>query len=142
MEIPKNIKNLLDNEKLCVMATYLGNKSYLSLMNFTYLEAENKIILSTRKSSKKYNNILLNSEVSLLVYSLPDGISATFEGTALTLDDQDAVRCRDLHYAKNNNMKQFIVGQEIGLILFKIQKIIISDSQDQVSYVCETPDAI
>jgi len=39
------------------MATSWEDKPYLSLMNFTYLEAENKIILSSRKNSKKYYNI-------------------------------------------------------------------------------------
>lgn len=50
MEISKDVKDLLINEKLCIMATSWEDKPYLSLMNFTYLE-ENKVVLSTRRNS-------------------------------------------------------------------------------------------
>ena len=54
MNIPKDVKDLLENKRLCMMATSWEDKSYLSLMNFTYVEAQNKVILSSRKNSKKY----------------------------------------------------------------------------------------
>ena len=38
MEIPKDVMELLRNEKLCTMATSWEDKPYLSLMNFTYIE--------------------------------------------------------------------------------------------------------
>lgn len=136
MDIPKDIKNLLNNEKLCAMATSSQNKPYLSLMNFTYLEAENKIILSSRKNSRKYSNIQKNKNISLLIFSASNKQSATLLGTAVTIDDQNEKKYKKMH-KENINMPQFISGDNIGLIVFSIEEIIISDSQDQVKYIKE-----
>lgn len=134
MDIPKNVKDLLKNKKFCTMATSWENKPYLSLMNFTYVEAENKVILSSRIDSKKYSNIQKNKNISLLLSSITDGISATFLGTAVTMEDNEGEQYREMHI-KKNNMPQFIIGDNIGLIIFSIEEIIISDSKDQVKYI-------
>ncbi|MCC3143931.1 pyridoxamine 5'-phosphate oxidase family protein [Halanaerobium sp. Z-7514] len=134
MDIPKNIKNLLENERFCTMATAWNNKPYLSLMNFTYVEAENKIILSSRINSKKYSNIQKNKNISLLISSISVGLSATFIGTAVTMEDEEGKGYREMHI-KKNNMPQFIIGDNIGLIVFRIEEIILSDKDDQVKYI-------
>jgi len=134
MEISKDIKDLLINEKLCIMATCWEDKPYLSLMNFTYLESENKVVLSTRRNSKKYDNIQKNKHISLLVFSSFDGVSATLLGTALTLEAHEEAYYRDVHMQKNN-MPQFILGENISLIVFSIENLVISNSQDEVTYI-------
>lgn len=134
MEITKEVKDLLINEKLCIMATCWEDKPYLSLMNFTYLEDENQVILSTRRNSKKYGNIQKNKNISLLVFSSIDGVSVTLLGTALTLEAHEEALYRELHMHKNN-MPQFIMGDNIGLIVFDIENIVISNSQDEVTYI-------
>ncbi len=132
MDIPKDIKELLENEKLCAMATCWEEQPYLSLMNYTYMEAENKVILSSRRDSKKYSNIQNNKNVSLLLFSGSHELSATFLGTAVTMEEQEEQYFRELHM-KRNNMPQFILGDNIGIIVFSIEKIIVSDNQDQLT---------
>ncbi|SIR17593.1 pyridoxamine 5'-phosphate oxidase family protein [Halanaerobium kushneri] len=136
MKISKEIKTLLKNNKLCSMATCWNQKPYLSLMNFTYLEKENIVILSSRKNSKKYNNIQKNKNISLLVSSDSLNKSATFLGTAqiITLEDEKEEYYRKIHL-KNCEMPQFILGENINLIIFNIEEVIISDSQDNVKYI-------
>jgi len=136
MNIPKDIIELIENENLCAMATCLENKPYLSLMNFTYLKHENKIILSSRKNSRKYSNIQKNKNISLLISSSSNKQSATFLGTAVTIDDKNEKNYKEMH-KENINMPQFISGDNIGLIVFSIEEIIISNSQDQVKYIKE-----
>lgn len=134
MDIPKNIKALLKNENLCTMATCWENKPYLSLMNFTYLEDESKIVLSSRKNSKKYSNIQKNKNISLLIFSESNKKSVTFLGTAVIEKIKKDSYYRKLHLNKNKS-PQFIAGDDIGLIIFKIEKIITADNQDQVEYI-------
>lgn len=136
MDISKDVIDLLINEKLCIMATCWEDKPYLSLMNFTYLEVENKVVLSTRRNSKKYDNILKNKHISLLVFSSIDGVSATLLGTALTLEAHEEASYRELHMQKNN-MPQFIIGENIGLVVFSIENIVVSNRQDEVKYILE-----
>lgn len=133
MNIPQNIKALLENRKLCAMATCWEDKPYLSLMNFTYIEAENKIILSSRKNSKKYFNIQKNNRISLLLFSDSNELSVTFLGNVISVSEQEEKHYRTLHM-KKNNMPQFILGENIGLIVFDIEKIVVSDKQDKVTY--------
>ena len=134
MYISKDVKDLLINEKLCMMATCWEDMPYISLMNFTYLEPENKVILSTRINSKKYDNIQKNKHVSLLVYSSDDGVSATLLGTALKIEAAEEAHYKALHLQKND-MPQFILGENIGLIVFEIEKIVVSNSKDEVKYI-------
>lgn len=136
MDILKDVKDLLKNEKLCTLATCVENNPYVSLMNFTYVEEENKVILSTRRNSKKYENIIKNKNVSLLLFSLSSGLSATFLGKAMTTEGQEEERYRKMHMEKNN-MPQFILGEDIGLIVFRMDQIIVSDRQDHVTYINE-----
>lgn len=134
MDIPNDVKDLLENNKLCTMATSWDNKPYLSLMNFTYVEEEKKVILSSRKNSIKYNNIQKNKHISLLLFSSSNELSATLLGTAITMEDKKDKNYRELHMEKNN-MPQFILGDNIGIILFSIEQIIVSNNQDQVKYI-------
>jgi nitroimidazol reductase NimA-like FMN-containing flavoprotein (pyridoxamine 5'-phosphate oxidase superfamily) len=117
-----------------MMATCWEDIPYISLMNFTYLEAENKVLLSTRRDSKKYDNIQKNKHISLLVYSSVDGVSATLLGTALTIEAAEEAHYKAIHLQKND-MPQFILGENIGLIVFEIEKIVVSNSKDEVKYI-------
>jgi len=133
MKIPKEVKNLLNNKNLCTMATSWEDKPYLSLMNFTYLEEENKIVLSSRTNSRKYYNIQKNKNISLLVFSSSDQISVTLLGTAVTMNmGSEKEKYYKKMHLKKNNMPQFIIGDKIGLIVFSIEEFVVSDSQDQV----------
>lgn len=134
MDISKDVKDLLINEKLCMMATCWEDVPYISLMSFTYLEAENKVVLSTRRDSKKYDNIQKNKHISLLVYSSVDGVSATLLGSALNIEAAEEEHYKALHLHKND-MPQFILGENIGLIVFEIEKIVVSNSKDEVKYL-------
>lgn len=136
MDISKEVKNLLKNEKLCTLATCVENNPYVSLMNFTYVEEENKVILSTRRDSKKYDNIIKNKKISLLLFSSTSGLSATFLGKAMRIEGEEEKRYREMHMQKNK-MPQFILGDDIGVVVFTIEQIIVSDKQDQVTYINE-----
>lgn len=134
MDIPKNIKKLLNNQKLCSLATCSDKKPYLSLMNFTYVEKENIIILSSRKNSKKFENIIKN--ISILIFSSTKQISATFLGTANIIIGKDKSYYRNIHL-KKSDMTQFILGDDKGVVVFNIEKIIVSNNQDKVEYFCK-----
>lgn len=141
MNISKKVRDLLINEKLCTLATCVEDKPYVSLMNFTFVEEENKVVLSTRRDSRKYHNILKNKRISLLLFSSDSEISATFLGTAMTLEGEEERHYREMHMEKNN-MPQFILGDNIGVVVFSIEQIVISDKNDRVTYIEETDKEI
>ncbi len=70
------------------------------------------------------------------MFSSSDKLSVSFLGTALnmTIEDKKDKYYRKMHI-KNINMPQFILGDNIGLIVFNIEQIIVSDNQDQVKHI-------
>jgi len=115
------------------MATCWQNKPYLSLMTYTYIESENIIVLTTKKDSKKFFNIEENKNISLLLFSETDELSVTLLGTAKLLTGEKEAYYRAIHMEANNR-PQFILGEGIGLILFSIEEIVVSNNKDEVKY--------
>ena len=133
MNIPNYIKSILNDHELCTMATCWQNKPYLSLMTYTYIESENIIVLTTKKDSKKFFNIEKNKNISLLLFSETDELSITFLGTATLVTGEKEEYYRAIHMEANNR-PQFIFGEAIGLILFSIEEIVVSNNKDEVKY--------
>lgn len=139
MVITKKIIELLQGEKVCYLATCKDNEPYLSLMNFTFDEESQRVILSSRRNSKKFKNILNNREVSLLLHNdnpgtaLEDIISVTINGKAYEEKDDQKDYYQKLHATKHNDRHQFIIGDEIAILSVSIDKINTSDIHDQVT---------
>lgn len=133
MNIPKYIKEILKKEKLCTMATCWKDEPYLSTMIFSYLDLENKIILSTKKDSKKFYNIKKNKNVSLLIFSEKKELSITFVGTVEIVKNEKEKYYKEIHM-NNNKRQQFISGDTISLMIFNIKKITVSNNKDEVKY--------
>ena len=63
----EQIRKLVQNEKFCVLATASENKPYCSLMAYAPEEDCKKIYMVTHKNTVKYENLIENSAVSLLI---------------------------------------------------------------------------
>ena len=70
--------------------------------------------------------------------SNPPQKSATFLGKAETMNSEDEKdSCYRKIHMKNCDMPQFILGEDISLIIFSIAEIVVSNSQDKVEYIGE-----
>ncbi len=139
MIISNKIIELLQGEKVCCLATCKENEPYLSLMNFTFDEESQRVILSSRRNSKKFKNILSNKEVSLLIHNdkpgiaLEDIISVTINGKAYEEKDEKKDYYQKIHVTKHIDCHQFIIGDEIAILSVSIDRIHTSDIHDQVT---------
>ena len=66
--LPDEVVEVLRTSKLCYLATQSDGNPHLSLMNFTYCRDKEVIILSTRRNTKKYYQIIENPSVALLIH--------------------------------------------------------------------------
>lgn len=73
--LPESVTSLLKSTRFVHLATCQNNIPHVSLMNYTYYRDSETdyIIITTPKNTTKYENILANPNVSLLVH---DWISA------------------------------------------------------------------
>lgn len=95
------MKELLKTRDMCVLATCSDNKPHCSLMGYITDEPIERVYLVTLKSTRKYRNLMQNSQVSLLVDTrsehggLRENIQAlTVSGTCAPVDEgehKDAV---------------------------------------------------
>ncbi len=61
------MKQLVMDEKYCVLATAMDNKPYCSLMAYAVEDDCSKIYMVTKKDSEKYKNLKSNKIVSILI---------------------------------------------------------------------------
>ncbi|ODV65289.1 hypothetical protein HYPBUDRAFT_163527 [Hyphopichia burtonii NRRL Y-1933] len=75
LSLPDSVVKLLKSTRFVHLATCKDNFPHVSLMNYTYYSKENEyyIITTSPKKTTKYENIISNPNVSLLVH---DWISA------------------------------------------------------------------
>ncbi|MCK9197063.1 MAG: pyridoxamine 5'-phosphate oxidase family protein [Syntrophales bacterium] len=63
------ISELIKNNDVCVLATVAGAMPHCSLMSYVATEDGRKIYMVTHKNTKKFKNLEVNPEVSLLIDS-------------------------------------------------------------------------
>jgi nitroimidazol reductase NimA-like FMN-containing flavoprotein (pyridoxamine 5'-phosphate oxidase superfamily) len=63
----EKMKQMVRDEKYCVLATAMNNKPHCSLMAYTVDEGCKHMYMVTSKDSDKYRNLQANGSVSLLI---------------------------------------------------------------------------
>lgn len=63
----EGMKKLLKSKDTCVLATASGNEPHCSLMSYAVNDDCREIYMMTFRSTRKYENLLSNPVVSLLV---------------------------------------------------------------------------
>ena len=147
--LPEYIVKMLYAARLCTLATATADGfPHLSLMNFTYHQLEEIIILSTKRATRKFDQIIKNPEVAILINDFPmlheeekkqlsgrTG-SITLNGWAVPLDDDtvESEKYRKMHSENNSDYTQFICGDDIAIIIIRINTARICDINDKVKH--------
>jgi hypothetical protein len=69
--LPFHVVRLLEASQLCFLSTSHNNDPHLSLMNFTYYQPDEVIILCTKRETKKFRQIVKSNTVALLIHDFP-----------------------------------------------------------------------
>ena len=157
--LPDEVVSVLLQAQLCYLAslTSLGSEAssaasyqpHLSLMNFTFVRKEmdptqrEVIVLSTRRDTMKYTNLVACPSASILVHS-GTSTSITLVGKARTLEGSAANRARaetlrKMHLANNPSSAVFICGEDIAIIEVAVESARICDSSDRVTHWTAAP---
>ena len=67
----EQVVQLLERCSLCYLSTFHQEAPHLSLMNFTYYQADEVIIMSTRRDTKKFALLESSKNVAVLVHDFP-----------------------------------------------------------------------
>lgn len=159
--LPVSITSILHSTKLCYLATSEDHVPHLSLMNFSYVHDEeygkwkrNKneipielivlfegevLVMSTRTNTKKYEALLKNPKVAILIHdfdckrsptsaaTLSTEPSSAFPGTfSVTIYGEVTIACgdraellRSKHLEINPDYEQFICGEGRAVLIIR-----------------------
>lgn len=144
--LPATVRRVLSRCRFAYLSTadVDSSSSHLSLMRFTYLADEETIVLSTNRRTKKYDMLERgNTGVALLVHDFPEDRSAAANLTgeySITLNGKCSVvkdvvlaeKYRAAHLNNNPEYPQFIVGEDIAILLVDVVSARICNINDEV----------
>jgi len=128
----KDIQELIQANKLCVLATVSDGEPHCSLMSYATNDDCRKLYMATRTQTKKYRNMMANPYVSLLVDSRQDiGASPAAPTKALTISGtfqtdvgrEEIMNGRQRLLEQHPDLKEMLHDADVELIIVKISKV-------------------
>jgi hypothetical protein len=154
--LPRAVLDVLDRTNLCYLATTEESSPHLSLMQFSTTTVDSPddiaIILSTKMATKKFVAITSNPKVAILIHDFnglrnssatPTGdhysqgtYSVTIYGEAEVIPQNTPLRdrCLRTHLEANSKYAQFIIGDDVALLLVRPKLARICNVMDNVEH--------
>lgn len=128
LQLKNKIKELLEQQKLAVLATQGKNYPYNTLVAYAFSEDLRYIFFATRKHTRKYNNIMKHHHVSMLIDSRTNNVTDFEDAVALTviakMESTTLLEHRGLYLNRFLHLKDFIEDPATTIMTLKIDKYI------------------
>ena len=127
-QLKNKIKDLLEKQRLGALATQGEKYPYNTLVAYAFSEDLKCIFFATRRHTRKYNNIIKNHYVCMLIDSRTNDVSDFKDAVALTARGK-AVNTitpehRGLYLNRFPYLKEFIEHPNTSILTLKIEKYI------------------
>jgi nitroimidazol reductase NimA-like FMN-containing flavoprotein (pyridoxamine 5'-phosphate oxidase superfamily) len=127
----KEMKALAKEKNICVLATVADGKPYCSLMAYVTDENCKKIYMVTHKNTNKYENLMGNPSVSLLIDTRD--ISPRSKAKALTVEgvytaiesEEKRKKVRAKLLSVHPHLAEFIKHSEAEILCVKIRSFLL-----------------
>ena len=141
-EFQEKISSLLDSQQLAVLSTQRDGQPYSSLMAFAFTADLANIVVATGKSTRKHQNIIQESRVSLLIdnrsYSENDfhaAIAVTVIGKALLLEQSGQPDYEKIYLQKHPYLENFLSSPTTAFVKIAVSRyVLVSRFQDVMEY--------
>jgi len=121
--ILSSIQSLLRSQTLAVLATDRKGHPYSSLVAFVASEDLSSIYFATSRTTRKFENLLLNQQVSLLVDSRSNHTSDFREAEAVTIlgearevQETEKAACETLYLTRHPQLEAFVRAPTSALV--------------------------
>ena len=129
-----DIRKMISENKVCVMATVADGAPHCSLMSYATDSDCREIYMATLKDTKKYSNLIANPAVSLLIDTRdadPKGKTRalTVTGVFQAIDDDNKIaEIRKTLITKHSDLKEFFNNPDVRIVLIKATALQLLDS--------------
>ena len=126
-EQKKILRNLLESQKLTVLATHNEGQPYANLMAFAVTKDLKSIILATTRATRKFANLSADSRVAVLFdnrsnteQDFSEAATVTATGHASEVETRERKRLQELYLAKHPHLKEFVTSQTCALLKINV----------------------
>lgn len=133
------IRNLLESQKLAVLATQNHGQPYSNLIAFAATADLKYLLFATTRATRKYANLMADPRVAVLVDNRKNEVSDFAEAAALTalgkvweLQGAERQRFLEVYLEKHPYLKEFAAGPTCALLRVKVEKYIVASRFQEV----------
>lgn len=130
--LEKRIAGLLKSRKFAVLSTSADEQPYASLVAFVEEPDLTAIFFATDRRTKKYQNILANSRIALLVENstnaavdVSEAMAATVMGRAEITGDDEKGRLVGIYVKKHPYLADFVQSPGCAMVKLRVEKVIL-----------------
>ncbi len=114
-KLHERIQALLADQQLAVLSTQREGQPYASLMAFAFTDDLKNIVVATGRSTRKHQNIIMDSRVALLVDNrsnsqedFHEAAALTIMGVAKVIQDEDRLVYERLYLGRHPYLETFL----------------------------------
>ena len=138
----EQIDNLLSEQPLAVLSTQRNGQPYSSLMAFAHTHDLSVIVVATGKSTRKYQNIIRDSRVSLLVDNRSNNeedfhaaAALTILGVAKNIESSERQAFENIYLERHPYLQKFLKAPTTSFIKIEVQcYLMVSRFQNVMEY--------
>ena len=141
ISISEYIKNVLQTCKLAVLATEGEGQPHASLIAITPVAEFRQMLFATYRNTRKFENLLKNGRVAVLIQGedtdlsyKQTGYALTAYGHALEVDKSDYEEVMKVHVQRNPDLADSLLSADLAIILIKIETYQVVRGFDDVSW--------
>ena len=135
------IKGLIKGNRICVLSTIAGDRPYCSLMRYTCDPDCKEIYLVTHRNTTKYQNLMANPNVSLLIDNRDKNALArvqalTIEGCWIAIEDTEKINAILGRFkACHPDLEAFVTQPEAELLRIEIQSFLLLNGLEDAHHL-------
>ena len=135
------IKGLIKGNRICVLSTIAGDRPYSSLMRYTCDPDCKEIYLVTHRNTTKYQNLMENPNVSLLIDNRDKNALArvqalTIEGCLAAIKDTEKITAILGQFnACHPDLTEFINQPEAELLRIGIRSFLLLNGLEDAHHI-------
>ena len=136
----EHMKALAKEKNMCVLATIAGTKPYCSLMAYVVDESCEEMYMVTHRKTQKYQNLLENPSVSLLIDTREGAPRSktqalTVEGSFREIKDETKkIKVKETLLKIHPHLKNFCDHPDAELICIKINAFLLLNGLTDAHY--------
>ncbi|MGB3212900.1 MAG: pyridoxamine 5'-phosphate oxidase family protein [Desulforhopalus sp.] len=141
-EMHKKIYGLLNSQQLAVLSTQRDGQPYSSLMAFAATSDLKNIVVATGKSTRKHQNIIQESRVSLLIDNRANSeddfhaaMALTVLGKAQIIEDSERPYYLDIYLTRHPYLEKFLSSPSTAFFrIIVYHYLLVSRFQNVMEY--------